>query len=126
MEQVFIELKAFKKDREILLELEDSEGQKGVQTITTKVKPGDEVIWRLTKDSNINKILSVKAKKKSINVFSVLPHQVSDEEFRGTIAKDAGGKKEEYDIVYEYKDGSKVIDDPFLDVIPPDDENGDD
>ena len=118
MEQRIITMRAIKVGDEILLELRDNEGHRGIQNITTNAHPGDEVIWRLDSNSHIKEIVSIAAKRGSQNVFSTLPHKVSDEEFKGTVADDAEGK-EAYNIVYQYEDGTPVADDPFIDVNPP-------
>ncbi len=120
MSQRTITIRAFENDGEIMLYLIDSGGQRGVQCITTVANPGDEVIWKLDTRSNITKIISIKTKSASINVFSEEPGKVTDAEFKGVISPNVVGFGA-YDIKYEYKNGVVVLDDPFLDVVPPGD-----
>lgn len=113
-----ITMKAFEAGDEIMLYLTDSGGQKGVQSITTLVNPGDEIIWQLEKTkSNIIKIVSIEAKSPKLDVFGKKPERVNDAEFKGTIATDAKGVGA-YNITYEYKNKKVVVDDPFIEVKP--------
>ncbi len=112
-----VTIRAFELGDEILLYLIDSGGQRGVQNITTQANPGDEIIWKLDTRSNIKRILSIEAKNSRLNVFKKKPSKVSDAEFMGVIAPDASGIGG-YNIVYEYKDSSIQLDDPFIEVEP--------
>ncbi|TLX73640.1 hypothetical protein E9993_14365 [Labilibacter sediminis] len=115
---VTITIKAIEENGEIFLYLEDTEGNKGKRTITTIVKPGAKVIWKLAKDSNINKIIDIYKKEDSINVFGTLPHHDNDNMWMGIVADDAEGS-EFYNIKYEYKDGNVIVEDPEIEVKPP-------
>jgi hypothetical protein len=122
MTQRTIKIRAFEQGGEILLYLIDSGGQRGVQSITTKANPGDEIIWKLDTRSNIKKIISIESKSTTLNVFSEPPSKVTDAEFTGTIAPDAQGIGA-YNIKYKYRDDTVVLDDPFIEVDPPGDDD---
>ena len=117
MSQRTITIRAFENGGEIMLYLIDNGGQRGVQSITTVANPGDEIVWKLDTRSNIKKIISIENKSTSINVFSELPGKVTDDEFRGVIGADKQGIAA-YNIEYEYRDGSVILDDPFIEVVP--------
>ncbi len=118
MSQRTITIRAFEQGGEIMLYLIDSGGQRGVQSITTQANPGDEIIWKLDTRSNIIQIKSIYAKSVGPDVFKETPSRVSDSEFTAEIAADAQGIGG-YNIEYEYKDTSIHVDDPFLEVDPP-------
>ena len=115
---VTITIKAIEEGGEVFLYLEDTEGNKGKRTITTTVKQGAKVKWKLAKDSNINKIIDIYKKDDSINVFGTLPHHDNDKMWMGIVADDAEGT-EAYNIKYEYKDGTVIVEDPYIQVPPP-------
>ena len=117
---VTIYLKAFKDKRnnEVILHLHDTEGHDGDQTITTDVKPGEEVVWKLANNSDILEIMNVYKKKDSQNVFSTDPYKISESEWKGIVSQETVGK-ESYNIQYKYIDDTVIVDDPEIDVLPP-------
>ncbi len=117
---VTIFLKAFKdkSTNEVILHLHDTEGHDGDQTITTDVKPGEVVIWKLAKNSDILEIMNVYKKQESREVFSTKPHQISASEWKGIVADDAKGN-ESYNIQYKYIDDTVFVDDPEIQIRPP-------
>lgn len=100
------------------LYLTDNEGHVGPDTITTNVKPGDTVTWRLVPNGGIDQITGITAKASSHDIFSVDPSPVNPNDpasdWTGTVSPDATGS-ESYSI--DYKIGGKSLkDDPRLKV----------
>ncbi len=96
------------------LHLSDNQGHSGNDTITTNVRRGDTVTWRLTHDSGINEITDIYHKEGSQNIFSSGPAKQADGSWQGIVSDDATGN-ELYNICY--KIGQKdCICDPELDV----------
>ncbi len=116
---VIIELKAVKKGDEIVLHLKDNEGHEHDKTITSKVKAGGTITWKLMKNSDIQEIVNVYKKSDSQDIFSTDPHSENGStDWTGVISKTASGE-ESYNIDFIYKDGSKITDDPEIEVLPP-------
>ncbi len=116
---VIIELKAVKKGDEIVLHLKDNEGHEHDKTITSKVKAGGTITWKLMKNSDIQEIVNIYKKSDSQDIFSTDPHSVNGStDWTGVISKTAKGK-EYYNIDFVYMDGRKITDDPVADIDPP-------
>ncbi len=116
---VIIELKAVKKGDDIVLHLKDNEGHEHDKTITSEVIAGGTVIWKLMKNSDIQKIVNIYKKSDSQDVFSIDPHSENGStDWTGVISNSASGV-ESYNIDYIYKDGSKITDDPVVEAKPP-------
>jgi plastocyanin len=100
------------------LYLTDNEGHSGKDNITTKVKPGDTVTWKLVPNGGIDQIIGITAKPNSIDIFSVNPAAVNpndpSSDWTGTISENAKGD-ESYTIAYKIGDES-LVDDPDLEV----------
>jgi hypothetical protein len=100
------------------LYLMDNEGHSGKDNITTNVKPGDTVTWKLVPNGGIGQITGITAKAGSPNIFSDGPKQVDKgnpaSDWTGTVSPDATGT-ESYSIGYII--GNKPFtDDPKLRV----------
>ncbi|SMG34307.1 hypothetical protein SAMN05661096_02233 [Marivirga sericea] len=98
------------------LYLTDNEGHAGKDTITTTVKNGDTVTWKLDPNGGIDQITGITAKPGSQNLFSEGPAPVDIKDpktdWTGTIGKDATGS-ESYTIAYKIGDQA-LVDDPKL------------
>ncbi len=115
---VIIKLSAKKKGDEIVLHLQDNEGNDHDKSITSEVEKGGTVTWKL-KDDSIKEIVNIYKKSDSQDIFSTDPQPINgSNDWGGVISKTAKGK-ESYNIEYIYKDGSKVTDDPEIEVLPP-------
>lgn len=111
-------IKISKEENSNGLYLTDNEGNEGPDTITTPVKPGDTVTWKLKKDGGIDQITAITNKAGSQNIFSDGPKQVkegdSTSDWTGTVSEDATGS-ESYSIDYKIGD-EPFTDDPILKV----------
>jgi len=100
------------------LYLTDNEGHAGNNSITTKVKPGDTVTWKLVPNGGIDQITGITAKPNSQDIFSVNPAPVDPKDpktdWTGTVGKEAKGK-ESYNIAYKIEEES-FVDDPEMEV----------
>ncbi|WP_282039032.1 hypothetical protein [Saccharicrinis aurantiacus] len=112
-----IRLKAVENNGKVELLLSDNEGNVGVDNLKSEGARGQKVKWKLSKKSNINKIINIYKKEDSIEIFSVKPHRVNDSKWKAVIDKDIEGQ-EGYNIKFEYKDGREITIDPFIDVPP--------
>lgn len=101
------------------LYLTDSEGNAG-NTITTKAKPGDTIVWELDPNGGIDQITDIIKRDISgnVNVFNPLPAPIDPKDpksaWKGKISQSAIGA-EIYDIHYMIK-GVGFIGDPIIDV----------
>lgn len=88
------------------LHFTDNEGHSGDNTITTKVNPGDTVIWKLVSNGGIDSITSISEKSmtQNKNLFSTLPAPINPKDpksdWSGIISENATGK-EVYTIGYK-------------------------
>ena len=96
------------------LHLSDNQGNSGDNTITTNVRRGDTVHWKLAHDSGISAITNIYPKTGSQNIFSVGPALQPDGSWKGTVSDTATGS-EAYNIGYKIGD-TEYICDPFLEV----------
>lgn len=96
------------------LHLSDNEGHSGDGTITTIVREGDTVIWKLASNSGITAITNIYPKTGSENIFSNPPMLQPDGSWEGTVANSISGN-ESYSIDYNIGEDS-YTDDPELDV----------
>ncbi|WP_296622116.1 hypothetical protein [Marivirga sp.] len=94
------------------LYLTDNEGHSGKNNITTNVKKGDTVTWKLVPNGGIDQITGITAKPNSQDIFSVNPAPVDPNDpasdWTGTVSENATGS-ESYSIAY------KIGNDPFVD-----------
>ncbi len=115
---VIIKLSAKKKGDEIVLHLQDNEGNDHDKSITSIVEQGGTVTWKI-KDDSIKEIVNIYKKSDSQDIFSTDPQPINGStDWGGVISKTASGT-ESYNIDYIYKDGSKVTDDPEVEIDPP-------
>lgn len=96
------------------LYLEDNEGHAGAGSITTDVKPGDTVTWKLKPGGGIDAITSVARKSGSGDIFGDDPEEQPDGSWVGTVSESAGGS-ESYSIGYQIN-SANYTDDPELEV----------
>ena len=99
------------------LHLSDNQGHAGDNTITTNVRKGDTVHWKLAHNSGISELTNIYKKEGSQNIFSTLPTKQADGSFKGIVSDDATGS-EAYNIGYKIGD-TEYICDPLLEVQPP-------
>ncbi|GAB3339518.1 hypothetical protein GCM10027429_26040 [Marivirga atlantica] len=116
------------------LHFSDSEGHSGDNTISTKVKPGDTVIWKIAPNGGIDSITSIteKSMTENKNLFSSLPAPENPKDpksdWSGVISETATGK-EVYTVGYtignetylhdpESNDPEPEPNDPDLEVDP--------
>ena len=91
------------------LHFTDSEGHSGDNTITTKVKPGDTVIWKLTEEGGIDAITAISEvkSKNNQNLFVESPKPIDpknpESDWIAEIKETATGK-ETYTISYKIDD----------------------
>ncbi len=115
---VVITMKAVAETEGINLHLWDSQGNEGTPFITTTAYGGNKIVWQLSEDSNINKIVAIYKKEDSPEIFVVLPHRIAPGVWEAEVADDAMGNME-YNIDFEYMDGSIVSIDPYIKVPLP-------
>jgi hypothetical protein len=100
------------------LYLTDNEGHTGKDNITTDVKPGDTVTWKLVPNGGIDQITGINPKTGSQDIFSVDPVPVNKDDpksdWTGTVSENATGT-ESYSIDYKIG-GASFKDDPDLEV----------
>jgi len=100
------------------LYLTDNEGHSGKNNITTKVKPGDTVTWKLVPNGGIDQITGITAKPNSQDIFSIDPASKNPNDpasdWTATVSESAKGD-ESYSIAYKIGDES-LVDDPELEV----------
>lgn len=100
------------------LYLTDNEGHSGKNNITTNVKPGDTVTWKLVPNGGIDQITGITAKPSSQDIFSVDPAPVNPDDpssdWAGTVSPNATGT-ESYKIGYKIGEEA-LLDDPKLNV----------
>ncbi len=98
------------------LYLTDNEGHSGKDNITTNVKPGDTVTWKLVPNGGIDQITGITAKPDSQDIFSVDPAPIDlknpASDWTGTVSPNATGS-ESYSIGYKIG-GESLVDDPQL------------
>ncbi len=116
---VIIKLSAKKKGDEIVLHLQDNEGNDHDKSITSIVEQGGTVTWKIKNDS-IKEIVNVYKKSDSQDIFSTDPQPINGSaDWGGVISKTASGI-ESYNISFKYKDDKVYLDDPDIRVEPPD------
>ena len=97
------------------LHLSDNQGHAGDNTITTNVRRGDTVHWKLTHDSGIDEITNIYAKEGSQNIFEGTgPVKQPNGDWTGKVRDDEAGS-EEYNIGYKIGD-TEYICDPEIEV----------
>ena len=116
---VIIKLSAKKKGDEIVLHLQDNEGNDHDKSITSEVEKGGTVIWKI-KDDSIKEIVNIYKKSDSQDIFSTDPQPINgSNDWGGVISKTASGI-ESYNISFKYKDDKVYLDDPKIKIEPPD------
>jgi len=105
-------IKISKQEGNNQLYLTDNEGHSGKDNITTNVKPGDTVTWKLVPNGGIDQITGITAKPDSQDIFSVDPAPVNPNDpasdWTGTVSGNATGSE-------SYSIGYKIGNDPFVD-----------
>lgn len=71
----------------------------------------------MAENSDIYKIINIYKKEDSPQLFDVLPHRVAPGIWEAKVAPWAADKME-YNIDFEYKDGTVVVIDPII-TLPP-------
>ncbi|MDW7695858.1 hypothetical protein R9C00_25300 [Flammeovirgaceae bacterium SG7u.111] len=106
------------------LVLFDTEGNVGLQTITTKIAPGGTITWKIANESGgITEITNICKKNDSQDVFQYDPTKQEDGSWLGVVSSTAKGT-ESYNIGYVI-DGVHYLDDPDIDVEEDDDDDDD-
>jgi len=96
-----------KKNGKYELELRDNEGNEGIDELISKARPKSRVGWiprdNREEDLKIKKLVKIAAKDGSDDIFMNGPKPSRGKKWRGIVAKDAKGKKEDYFIEYRLK-----------------------
>ena len=118
MGKIKIYLRSISQEGKRHLALFDSNGEGGIDELTTTVERGDQVIWELDSESGIKHIEDIYSKTGKGNVFKTKPKKEdSGKAFKMKIEKEAEGE-EAYGIRYVLNDGSKMDDDPRIRIFP--------
>src|SRR5512145_1977486 len=101
------------------LALFDSNRNGAIDDLTTEVKRGATIIWKLDYSSGIKDILRIFSKSGKRNVFKTDPvKRRFSKEFILPVSKDADGE-ESYTIEYLNVSDEKVTIDPYNRIVPP-------
>lgn len=120
--KVKIYLRYIEKDGKPSLSLYDSEGNGGIDHLTTVAKQGSTVYWLLDCKSNINNVLDVYAKDKDAGwkLIERGPKKLFlCKGFKVKIPKDAPEGTIEYGIIVKLCNGKELDVDPALYIPPP-------
>jgi hypothetical protein len=116
MKTVSIYLRAIDQNR---LSLFDSNRNGAINDLTTEVRRGSVIVWKLDCNSGIKEITKIASKSGKKNVFINDP--VKRRFFKGftlQIPLEANGE-EAYTIDYILCNGEKITIDPYIRIIPP-------
>jgi hypothetical protein len=117
---VKIYLRAILKNGQDSLALFDSNRNGDINDLTTEVKAGDTIIWKLDCCSGIKSITRIYSKEKEHPVFKSDPvKRFLCKGFKLQLEKGAKGL-EKYTIECILPDNNELIIDPFIRVPPPD------
>ncbi len=120
MANLRIYIEVIKEKGDYKLKLSDSDGNEGINTLTSKAKPGAKVKWEPKRHAEIKlkKISKIGPKDGSDDIFGKSLKSVG-RNWRGVVKKDAAGKQEEYFIHYYVKgEKEEQICDPYIRVKP--------
>lgn len=108
-------IKAVIVDGKKHLRLCDSNGNKATDHLITCVEAGSEIKWKLRTISNIDSIVRIYSTEDKREIFKTDPKEGPDNVFTLIVPKNvAGGKMEEYKIIFIHNDGEKVEIDPYI------------
>ena len=117
---VKIYLRSIIKDRKNRLALFDSNRNGDINDLTTEVKAGDTIIWKLDCCSGIKSITRIYSKEEEHPVFKSEPvKRFLCKGFKLKLEKGAAGK-EKYTIECILSNNKELIIDPYIRVPPPD------
>ena len=85
-----------------------------VDTLHTEVRPGTKVIWKLVKDSGIEKVEKIGPKNPGEIIIKDATRILFTKKFKLKIPKKATSGEEKYDIKFKDMDGNTVPIDPYL------------
>jgi hypothetical protein len=120
---VKIYLRSIVNDRKNSLAMFDTNRDGAIDNLTTKVIQGTKkVIWKLDCCSGIKSITKIWSKNKEHKVFKSEPTKLLlCKGFQVQISESAKPEEEEtYAIEYLLRNGTKVVIDPYIRIIPPD------
>ena len=117
--RVKIYLRSIVKDKENYLALYDSNGNVGINDLTTDVLPGATIIWKLDCNSGIKSITKIYSKAEEHPIFKSQPvNRLLCKGFKLQLEEGVEGK-EKYNIECILYDNSPLIIDPYIRVPPP-------
>ena len=125
MTSINIYIEVIQTNGNYALSLTDSEGDSGINTMTTPAQPGDTITWSIsTQLSNTTvAINSITEKSTSAyNVFSSGPSDNGDGTWGGTVSSNITSKEtESYNIIYDVTTNNNTVtitDDPDIEIDP--------
>lgn len=117
---VKIYLRSILKDKENCLALFDTNRNGDINNLETVVPSGSKVIWELDYLSGIKIITKIWSKEKNSQIFKSDPRKGwLNKGFEIQLPEFKEERREAYNIEYILSDGTKMIIDPYIRVVPP-------
>lgn len=117
---VKIYLRSILKDKENCLALFDTNRNGDINNLETVVPSGSKVIWELDYLSGIKIITKIGSKEKNSQIFKSDPRKGwLNKGFEIQLPEFKEERREAYNIEYILSDGTKMIIDPYIRVVPP-------
>jgi len=118
LKRVTIYLQAHEIDEEMHLKMYDSNDldKVVVDTLHTVVQPGTKVIWKLVKDSGIEKVEKIGPTNEGEIIIEDATKIIFTKRFKLKIPKNATPGEDEYDIDFKAEDGKTWKIDPYLKI----------
>lgn len=117
---VKIYLRSILKDKKNCLALFDTNRNGDINNLETVVPSGSKVIWELDYLSGIKSITKIWSKEKNSQIFKSDPRKGwLNKGFEIQLPEFKEERREAYNIEYILSDGTKMIIDPYIRVVPP-------
>lgn len=117
---VKIYLRSILKDKKNCLALFDTNRNGDINNLETVVPSGSKVIWELDYLSGIKIITKIWSKEKNSQIFKSDPRKGwLNKGFEIQLPEFKEERREAYNIEYILSDGTKMIIDPYIRVVPP-------
>lgn len=117
---VKIYLRSILKDKKNCLALFDTNRNGDINNLETVVPSGSKVIWELDYLSGIKIITKIGSKEKNSQIFKSDPRKGwLNKGFEIQLPEFKEERREAYNIEYILSDGTKMIIDPYIRVVPP-------
>jgi len=118
MTRVKIYLRSINEDGKKRLALCDSNGNGGIDDLTTDVPRGSTIIWALDRRSGLKNVTKIYTKAKEVIIFRNAPKKrFLSKGIKLKLPKDVEGE-EKYGIVYMLCDGTQMELDPKIRIRP--------